>query len=71
MDTSDAAAPGNPRKSGKTARQEITPALVRIVGEKVYALLLQDLKLARERMGLHRGTGFDHLYSAQSSRRGR
>ncbi|MEZ4616973.1 MAG: hypothetical protein R2867_15915 [Caldilineaceae bacterium] len=29
----------------------ITPELVREVTEKVYVLLLQDLKLARERMG--------------------
>ena len=38
----------------------ITPELVRQVTEKVYALWLQDLKIARERRRLYRrrnGTG--------------
>ena len=33
--------------------QAVTPALVRAVAEKVYALWLNDLRLERERLGVH------------------
>lgn len=32
----------------------VTPALVREVAEKVYALWLRDLRIERERLGVHR-----------------
>jgi hypothetical protein len=33
--------------------QAVTPALVRVVAEKVYTLWLNDLRLERERLGVH------------------
>ncbi|MEZ4868512.1 MAG: hypothetical protein R3C14_44695 [Caldilineaceae bacterium] len=41
--------------------QGITPALVREITEKVYALWLQDLRLERERLGAH-GARRGHRY---------
>ena len=43
-----------PHEEAAQPGTEITPELVRQVTEKVYALWLQDLKIARERRRMHR-----------------
>jgi hypothetical protein len=45
--------------SGAGNRIEITPELVREVADKVYALMLKDLKISRER-GRSSAAGYDN-----------
>jgi len=45
-------------EGAEQAALTITPALIREITDKVYALWLRDLRLERERLGVHRANTY-------------
>ena len=48
----DGSAPSKPGEES-TKQMEITPELVRAISDRIYAMLLQDLRIERERERLY------------------